>query len=278
MFINTLLFLYVLWHREYPPLRAKNIKLIAILYLSMVFWYLGTIGTNFNLKGHLDFSGSCLLFSLWFRIVFGIFMFICVHVFRLYIYIRIFKQVRKVTYRQYLVGAIVFVAVVTGYGVTLSVLRRQLTVRFVPLLGTCVYGTVFAELSFALVWVGWALILVVTFIARDINTSFKEYREMLLIVLLSSISISYETVVHHVVREYTVHQWSRVSSTLFEFLTSQSSLFILLGVPVYNCMFHRDEFRRKFFEKMKADGMASRYQLTLPPTTEPNTTSQQPTL
>ncbi|KAJ2356209.1 hypothetical protein GGF43_002216 [Coemansia sp. RSA 2618] len=222
MFINTLLFLYVLWYRKYPPIRAKNIKLIAVLYLSMLVW---------------------------------------------------------VTYRQYLIAAGIFAAIVAAYGIPLTVLHNSLTVKFIPTLRTCAYGVVFTELSFAIVWVGWATILVITYIARDINTSFKEYREMLLIVALSSISVSYQTIVHHIVREYTVHRWSRVTSTYSEYLTNQSSLFILLWVPVYNCMFHREEYRRKFFEKMEADGMTARYKMSLPSSSNADTLvmSQQPT-
>ncbi|KAJ1859023.1 hypothetical protein GGH12_000868 [Coemansia sp. RSA 1822] len=264
MFLNTLLFLYVVWYRNYPPLRAKNIKLIGILYLSMMLWCLGTIGTNFNINGYFDFTSSCVLFALWFRILVGIFMYVFVHIFRLYVYIRIFKRGQQVTYVQYVVAGIVYAVIIAAYGIPVTLMRNKLTVMFVLELRTCVYGRLFTELSFGIVWAGWVAVLVVAYMARNINTSFKEYREMLLIVLLASVAIAYQTVVHHVVREYTAHRWARITSTFFEYLASQTSLVILLRVPVYNCIFHRREFRRKFFDKMKADGMAAQYGMTLP--------------
>ncbi|KAJ2452139.1 hypothetical protein EV183_003121 [Coemansia sp. RSA 2336] len=264
MFVNTLLFVYVLWNRDYPPLRAKNIKLIAILYLSMLIWYLGTIGTNFNLYNYFNFKSTCILFGLWFRILLGVFMFIHVHVFRLYVYIRIFIRLRRVDYRQYAIALFSYIVIICSVGIPLSILRNKLTVQYITQLETCIYGDVFIEVSFVIVWVGWATTLVFTFLARKINSSFKEYREMLLIVFLASIAITYMTVVHHIWRAYTLHQWSRVTTTYAEYIASQSSLFILLSVPAYNCMFHREEYRRKFFDKMRSDGMASRYSMTLP--------------
>ncbi|KAJ1740056.1 hypothetical protein LPJ79_004456 [Coemansia sp. RSA 1821] len=153
---------------------------------------------------------------------------------------------------------------ICSVGVPLSILRSKLTVRYITQLETCIYGTAFTEISFVIVWAGWATTLVFTFLARKINSSFKEHREMMLIVFLSSIAITYMTVVHHIVRAYTLHQWSRVTTTYAEYIASQSSLFILLSVPAYNCMFHHDEYRRKFFDKMRSDGMASRYSMTLP--------------
>ncbi|KAJ2158370.1 hypothetical protein GGF46_003818 [Coemansia sp. RSA 552] len=264
MFLNTLLFLYVLWNRNYKPLKAKNIRLISVLYLSMMIWGLGTLGTDFNLKDMFDFPGSCLLFGLWFRILVGTFMFIFVHILRLYIYIRIFKRFQRVTLKVYVVATVIYLVFILSFGIPISILRSKLTIVFAPQLSTCIYGTVFIELSFAIVWAGWLAILIITYSARNINTSFKEYREMLLIVFLGSTSIVYQSVIHHIVQDFTVHRWTRVTSAFVEYVASQTSLVILLWTPVYNCMFHREEFQRRFFEKMQADGMSARYGLTLP--------------
>ncbi|KAJ2267796.1 hypothetical protein J3F81_004948, partial [Coemansia sp. RSA 371] len=244
----------------------KNIKLLGILYLSMMLWCLGTIGTNFNVDGYFNFTSSCLLLALWSRILVGMFMFAFVHIFRLYVYIRIFKRRQKVTYVQYLAAAILYAVIIAAYGIPVTLMHNKLTVMFVPEFQTCVYGQLFSEMSFGIVWAAWLAFLVMAYMARNINTSFKEYKEMLIIVVLTSISIAYQTVVHHVVREYTAYRWARITSTFFEYLASQTSLVVLLWVPVYNCIFHRREFRRKFFDKMKADGMAARYGMTLPTT------------
>ncbi|KAJ1987242.1 hypothetical protein GGI25_005923 [Coemansia spiralis] len=259
MFINTLLFGYAVWYREYPPLKAKNMPLIAMLYLCMLIWYLGTIGTNYNTPGHFNFSSSCILFATWFRVYLGVFLFLHLHIFRIYTYIRIFKRLRRVTVKVYVYGAAIYLVIILGYGVPLTVLRSTLSVQYLPELGTCYYGTTFAELTFAIIWAGWFSIVAITFIARDINTSFNEYHEMVLITTIGSITLTYQTISQNISRGYTLRVWSRAIGTFSEYLVSQTSLFILLCVPVYNCMFHREEYKRRFFEKMRADGMVARY-------------------
>ncbi|KAJ2712940.1 hypothetical protein H4R19_002495 [Coemansia spiralis] len=262
--LNTILFAYAAVHHQYPPLRAKNMRLISLLWLCTVIWYIGIIGTNFNLS-HLFGSKTsyCTVFGLWFRILFGVFAFIFIHIMRLYVYIRIFLKARRVTYRVYVTATVFYALIILIYGVPMSILSRTLTVKFVQPLQTCIYGRLFIELSFSVVWAGWAGIVTMAYKARKINTSFREYHEMLLIVILCTIAVLYETISQHIYLKYTLHQWSRVVSTVAEYLACQSSLVILLGVPVYNCIFHREEYKRKFFRKMREDGMSSRYGLTL---------------
>ncbi|KAJ2868720.1 hypothetical protein GGI22_000696 [Coemansia erecta] len=268
MAINTLMFAYAVWNRKYPPLKAKNMPLISVLYISMLFWFLGTIGTNFNLPGVFDFKSSCIVFASWFRVLLGVFLFIHINIFRLYTYLRIFRELKRMRPRVYVIGALLYLATIMGYGIPITVLHNKLTVEFIPELGTCMYGTVFIELSFAIVWIGWVAVVAVTVVARDINTSFNEYKEMVIIIILSSITITYETIAHNIVRDYVLYRWSRTLSTFMEYLSSQSALFVLLGVPVYNCIFHRESYRRKFFEKMRADGMVARYEYALASTTD----------
>ncbi|KAJ2898634.1 hypothetical protein IWW38_001308 [Coemansia aciculifera] len=259
MFANTILLIYALLHHTYPPLRAKNLKLIAVLYFSMLIWYLGTIGTNYNLPGMFKFNDSCILFGSWFRILLGIFLYIHVHIVRLYIYIRLFNQSKRVTIKVYVIGFSLYALFVLAYGLPTTILQNQLTVRYIPQLDICDYGEAFKNISFSLVWAGWITILITTYLARNINSSFNEFREMLAICIISSISLTYLTVVHNVVDDYIVHRWARNTTTLFEYLTGQSPLFILLRVPVYNCLFRRTEYQREFFRKMHSDGMAAAY-------------------
>ncbi|KAJ1864214.1 hypothetical protein LPJ73_000322 [Coemansia sp. RSA 2703] len=166
---------------------------------------------------------------------------------------------KKVTYKVYVVTICTYLFILIAYGIPTTVLHKTLTVEYVAELRVCRYGRVFTELSFSLVWVGWAVMLLVTFLARNINTSFKEYREMLAICLIASMAIAYQTVVHHVVRNYLIVRWTRVTSTMMEMTACQISLFILVGVPAYNCLFHKEDYKKRWYTKMRADGMTARY-------------------
>ncbi|KAJ1718055.1 hypothetical protein LPJ61_006904, partial [Coemansia biformis] len=244
MLLNTILYVYAMVHHKYPPLRAKNLKLISVLWLCMVTWYIGIIGTDFNLHHLFGAKSGCLLFGLWFRAFLGIFAFLYIHSMRMYIYIRIFVHFKKVTYRVHLVGFVIYAIFVVGYGLPMSILGSQLSVKYIKELETCVYGRLVAELSFSIIWIGWAGMLLITFLARNINTSFREYHEMLLIVALCSTAVVYETIAHHINKRYTFHRWSRVLAAFIEYIANQTSLVILLGTPVYNCIFHREEYKR----------------------------------
>ncbi|KAJ2345406.1 hypothetical protein GGH92_004065 [Coemansia sp. RSA 2673] len=82
---------------------------------------------------------------------------------------------------------------------------------------------------------------------------------MVIICVISSLAIIYLTVVHHVLDNYIIVRWARDTTTLFEYFAGQTPLFILLRVPVYNCIFNRVEYQRQFYRKMHADGMAAVY-------------------
>ncbi|KAI8319588.1 hypothetical protein GQ54DRAFT_265066 [Martensiomyces pterosporus] len=261
--MNTLIVLYTLYQRKYPPLRAKNIKLVLVLYASIVIWYIGSIGTNLNMRAFHTFNNSCVVYASWLRVLFGMFLFIFVHILRLYLYIRIFNKVKKITIWCYVVPAIIYVVIVLGFGLPATLLQSSLSVQYIQSLGVCTYGTAFKEISFAVVWLGWLGVLLAAFLARNINTSFNEFREMVLICVVTSIAIAYLSILHHIVSNYIIITWARVTTTMFEYLGCQTSLAILLGVPVYNCIFHHDEYKRRFYEKMRSDGMVSRYRLTM---------------
>ncbi|KAJ2804392.1 hypothetical protein H4R21_001658, partial [Coemansia helicoidea] len=131
MLLNTILYAYAMAHHRYPPLRAKNLRLISVLWVCTLVWYLGIIGTNFNI-GHLfgESSSSCTAFGLWLRVLLGVFTFIYIHIMRLYLYIRIFLQVRRVTYRIYLVGCVIYFAMILGFGIPMTILHDSLTVTY----------------------------------------------------------------------------------------------------------------------------------------------------
>ncbi|KAI8319587.1 hypothetical protein GQ54DRAFT_335451 [Martensiomyces pterosporus] len=273
--LNTLLVLYAVYWRKYPPLRAKNIKLIVALYVPMTLWYFGTIGTNLNIR-LLVFKDSCIVFASWLRVLLGTFLYIHVHILRLYLYIRIFTKMKRITIWCYVVPTVIYLAIIFGFGIPTTVLKNSLSIEYLPVLGVCTYGTAFKEMTFAIIWLGWFGVLLATFLARHINTSFNEFREMLAVTIISSVVIIYISVVHHIVNNYIIFTWVRVTTTVLEHIASQSSLFILLGAPIYNCMFHHDEYKRRFYEKLHLEGMGFRYNLAMERMSVSTTVAAQP--
>ncbi|KAJ1899885.1 hypothetical protein LPJ66_001828 [Kickxella alabastrina] len=178
---------------------------------------------------------------------------------RLYIYYQIFDKLKPITYRVYLYGTITYIAIIAVYSIPTTILQHQLAVEYDYTYRVCRYGVVFTEMAFTLAWIGCISVLVLAFLARHINTSFNEYRKILLICLLCILTLVYQTVVHNVFRKYIIARWARLTTVLIEYLSSQASLFILLGTPAYNCLFHREKYREKWFAKMRADNLVSKY-------------------
>ncbi|KAJ1818334.1 hypothetical protein LPJ75_001476 [Coemansia sp. RSA 2598] len=82
---------------------------------------------------------------------------------------------------------------------------------------------------------------------------------MLVICTIITTALTYQTVIHHVVRNYLVIRWARVTSTMMELTACQLSLMILLFTPCFNCMFNRTRYQKQWYEKMRSDGMTARY-------------------
>ncbi|ORX69449.1 hypothetical protein DL89DRAFT_267670 [Linderina pennispora] len=257
--IDLVVMLYIVWNRKYPPIRAKNIPLLVVLFVSLVIWYIGSIATQLDVGNINSFSGSCILFAIWFRVLLGVFLFTFVNVFRLYTYIRIFRYRKPVKGWSYWIPVIIFLVIILAFGLTTTLLHESLGVFLIEGIDVCRYTIRFKEIAFGIVWFGWLAVILSTFLARNINTSFNEYYEMLAVCIITSIAIAYETIIQHILANYILFIWSRTTSALIEVIAGQVTFFILVTTPVYNCLVNREGYQKAFFEKMHNDGMTARY-------------------
>ncbi|KAJ1642438.1 hypothetical protein J3B02_004147, partial [Coemansia erecta] len=70
--IELIAFCYQLYHRDYPPLKVKNVPLMFSLYFGGIVWMLGDIFTSGLV--HLDSSPvlrSCKFTLIWCRVSIG---------------------------------------------------------------------------------------------------------------------------------------------------------------------------------------------------------------
>ncbi|KAJ1934873.1 hypothetical protein GGF37_006209, partial [Kickxella alabastrina] len=68
---NFLAVIYMLWHRNYPPLKSKNVIIMAFIFVVSAVWYVGDLQAN----GHIPLANSgltnCKAYGLWMRILLG---------------------------------------------------------------------------------------------------------------------------------------------------------------------------------------------------------------
>ncbi|KAJ1948454.1 hypothetical protein EC988_005169, partial [Linderina pennispora] len=93
--VTAMMLIYAWVNRQYPPLKARNLTLITIMYLSGLGWFSGSFMGNGLVLGDWLFR-ACRGWMIWLRVLCA-FAFSCAVVFRIYALDRIFVQGK--TYR-----------------------------------------------------------------------------------------------------------------------------------------------------------------------------------
>ncbi|KAJ1963507.1 hypothetical protein GGI12_002016 [Dipsacomyces acuminosporus] len=260
-FALTLSMLIYAWvHRDYPPIRAKNIRVMTLMYIGALFWFIGDIPIN----GHVELVGVwsvCKLWSLWVRLFFA-YTFSASAAIRTYAIYRIFILRKPYSGFKFYIPMFILFGCLIVYCTVSTLVSNKLTAIYREELHFCTYVWAFRGACLALLWCIWFVVLFFVFKIRNVHSSFNERYESIIVCLLAFTAVANTTFLHILKPNYPLQMHLRVSNTWIDFLVSNGAVWSILIYPVVQCMFNRQEYLKSWTAKLRADGLGREYNVS----------------
>ncbi|KAJ2741942.1 hypothetical protein GGI20_004830 [Coemansia sp. BCRC 34301] len=258
--ITTLMVIYAWFNRNFRPIRAKKMSLTTLLHVAGILWFVGNVPSNGHVRLVEVFS-YCKVWIIWVRILFC-FVYVSVLILRFFALDRVFNQNKP--FRGWTMaiclGILVLVNVV--YCLIGHLIKDELTVVGVEWMEVCDGTMEYRIACIAFQWVLWVGVAVLIYRLRNIQSSFNEFRESLAIFVVAIITLTETTVMNIAFRYYPLMIVHRIEKTMVDTLCANIMVWLILGHPVYMCLFYRRKYETQWLEKLTKDGHKNAYEVS----------------
>ncbi|KAJ2553831.1 hypothetical protein EV175_002796 [Coemansia sp. RSA 1933] len=261
-FVDILSVCFLLWNRNFPPLKSKYPILMSSCMLALFVWFLGDL----VLKSHVHVRGKqlsdCMLFCVWMRVLFGNFMVSALITIRSYALYCIFRRNRAYRgLRLYVSVGVVFVVAVTFILVT-YLLPRSETVEYIEAIQMCNMSYMYRALVQGLLWLTWIGFAIINFRLRNITSSFNESLEMGVACACVFILLTFNTIILYTHPLYPTSVVLRVTETVASHVIANFLWWFIMYSSMYNCAFRRQTYLAEWKDKLVRDGLQKQYQIS----------------
>ncbi|KAJ2554372.1 hypothetical protein EV175_002605 [Coemansia sp. RSA 1933] len=254
----TFVFMLYTWaNRNYRPIRAKSVLLCTMMYVASVLWIVG----DFQMNGLVRIGGAwthCRVWVVWVRIL-------CSYVFsgllmlRFLALDRIFNRSKPYSGKAVYIPAGLLVVLFLAYCLTCQLVPEHDITIYINYYQICNVNNTFRYASVGLMWIPWTVSLILAFRLRNIQSSFNERYETMAILALAYMILIKTTVIHATHPYYIFQRSYRQAETLIDAIGSSVIIWLMLGYPVYQCLFHRSKYEKRWVKKLRLDGQAAKY-------------------
>ncbi|KAJ1963508.1 hypothetical protein GGI12_002017 [Dipsacomyces acuminosporus] len=272
LFGISLLVLICGWiNRAYPPIRAKNLRVVSLMYIGAVLWFVGDIAVN----GHVDIVGvwsNCKLWCLWVRLFFA-YTFSATAAIRTYALYRVFILHRPYRGFSFYLPIIIVFACLVIFCLVSQVVADSATVMYLREVHICTYVWAFRGACLGLLWCIWFVVLYFVYQIRNIHSSFNERYESFVICLLAFTAVANTTFLHALKPNYPLQLHYRMENTWIDFIVANGAIWTIVLYPCLQCLFNRDSYLQEWTIKLRADGLGKEYNISQQQKTSNNTTA-----
>ncbi|KAJ2787642.1 hypothetical protein GGI15_000530 [Coemansia interrupta] len=251
--------LFMLWNRNYPPLKSKNPAIMTLVMVCAWIWFGSELGAN----GHVPLAGTvmtnCKAFGVWLRILLGVCSVSCLIALRTYGLYRVFHLNMPYQGVGFYLPFLCYFLCIIIYGIVSQLIDASHTITYVAVADICQYHAGFKASVFALLWVTWVLVAVLSWKIRRIKSSFNETREITLACLLVFTVLAFTTVMHYTHPRFPLDIRLRVATTALDHIAVNVLWWLIMGKPLWMCAVRRDEYLRQWMRKLRGDGLQRAY-------------------
>ncbi|KAJ2103678.1 hypothetical protein GGI09_000541 [Coemansia sp. S100] len=259
--IDLLAVIFMLWNRNYPPLKSKRPLLMAAAFASCVCWFIGDLQINGHL--HLAQTGltNCRGIGLWVRVLLGVCTVSSLIALRSYGLFRVFRQNRPYRGLGLYLPFLIYCGCTLVYGVIAQLLGPEKTVEYLPLLDLCYCPKPFRAALYVYIWTTWLFVAFVNWHIRGIKSSFNESREMAMSCFFVFAILTFSTALQFAQPNYPFHQTQRLLTTAMDHLGTNLVWWAIMGEPLFNCVFRKKRYLEYWTAKLKKDGLQNAYDI-----------------
>ncbi|KND02031.1 uncharacterized protein SPPG_02534 [Spizellomyces punctatus DAOM BR117] len=243
--IDVIAVVYAIINYRYPPLKAKQVHLIAVALVASILWWIGNLQATGAL-GHVGIFRICLLWGVWVQAIFGVQLLLTVLVYRLYKLHRILIQEKPARGWQFWTTVLIFWLPMPIIGLAAHVLGEQRTIYYHAENDWCQWAPIYKYAMLPLPIVGLSFLLWLNIALRNTRKSFNEYREQRIGFIVSLIVLVSYTLVDGVFVVANKLVWARVLQASLVLLAGNIYFWVMLGGPLFGFTFAREAYLEKF--------------------------------
>ncbi|KAJ2815200.1 hypothetical protein FBU31_007016, partial [Coemansia sp. 'formosensis'] len=246
---------------SYRPIRAKNLPLTTVLYVSGILWFVGDLPMN----GHVLLTGAfsqCKFWNIWVRVLFC-FIYTSVLSIRCYALDRVFNQNKPTRGLAYYLPSVFFIGGYVVYSIVTSAMSGQLTIGYAEAVELCTTTEGYVIVTLCLLWLNWAIIIVMMIRLRNIQSTFNEFYEFLFICFFGIAAMVKTTTVHFTHPKYPLVIGYRIAETLGDVLIINGIILVIIAYPVVMSLVRNKEYEREWLLRLRTDGLQDMYEANL---------------
>ncbi|KAJ2883451.1 hypothetical protein H4R27_002756 [Coemansia aciculifera] len=260
-FIQLVAVLFMVWNRNYPPIRAKNPILMAFVFIASIFWFAG----NLQVNGHVPLKGTpltqCKAIGVWMHILMGVCAVSSLIGFRSFGLYQIFCRNRPYRGPALLISVIVTVTCMLVFGIITEALPDSLSVTYSEKSDYCGFAFGYRISMFALIWVTWIIVAVLNWRIRHIKSSFNESREITVACIIVFGVLTFMTVLSVAQPKYLSYSALRIAATTLNHFAAGTIWWLMMAVPLYKCLTDRQAYLKQWIYKLRQDGLQRAYHI-----------------
>ncbi|KAJ2609255.1 hypothetical protein H4S08_004124 [Coemansia sp. RSA 1365] len=158
-----------------------------------------------------------------------------------------------------LIPYLLFFMLVLIVGMVSSLLPREATVAYFEGVEFCIGNRNLVTTYCSILWCIWAVYMVMIWLLRNIRSSFNEFREMAIsLVLLIICTLFNQIILYRFPRFSTSLGW-RLALVSVDQITANYIWWLIMFKPIFNCIFKHDSYLAEWKDKLTADGLRSQY-------------------
>ncbi|KAJ1661805.1 hypothetical protein EV178_006387 [Coemansia sp. RSA 1646] len=262
LFGITLIFIIIAWiNRDFRPIRAKNLPMVTILFTTGFLWFVGDIPMN----GHVLLKGAfsnCKEWNIWVRVLFC-FWYTTGLIVRCYALDRVFNQNKPTRGFAYYAPSAVLVLFYLGYSIVTQAISNDKTIGYNSELELCTTTEVYVYVTVGILWVNWLIFTFMIIRLRNIQSTFNEFYESLVILAFGIAAMIKTSVVHFAHPKYPLILGYRVAETIGDAAICNGVILVIIAYPVIRSIYKSKEYERKWLLRLRTDGLQDMYETNM---------------
>ncbi|KAJ2457297.1 hypothetical protein GGF42_002764 [Coemansia sp. RSA 2424] len=258
-FIQFLAMLFMLWNRKYPPIKAKNPVIMAVIFVASIFWFIGDLQVN----GHAPLNGTqlgkCKAIGVWLHVLMGVCVVSLLIGLRSFSLYQVFCRNRPFRGPSLYISTIAISVYLLVFGIITEALPGHISVVYTAGIDMCVYNRGYKTALFVFIWLTWVAVAVLSWRIRKIKSSFNESREIIATGVIVLGVMTFMTVLTYITPYYPTNVKVRIVATSLNHLAAFMAWWLTMAVPLYKCLTDRDAYLKQWIYKLRQDGLQRAY-------------------
>ncbi|ORX73074.1 hypothetical protein DL89DRAFT_255220 [Linderina pennispora] len=193
---------------------------------------------------------------------FGTFLWVALFQLRIWQYLLIFRWKQRAVGRYLLWPAIYVFVLIVPYTVAAILFPPSIGFEYFPENNDCVTKAPVYMFAIAIIVIELCSAIALTYLARNINTCFREFREIVIIISTTVAATVASIIVRWIPNTTGSKFYKGMLDTSFMLIAAQLYLIVLLSKPIYHSIVDPNEYVEYFMHRLRTQNLMQEYSIS----------------